>query len=134
MGAHVFEVCVSHVVDAEDVDVGVEGDAFLDVGVEAEGQFFALFLRFGEMDDLCAFGFRHFRKVIWGNCGSNKCRMRGKYCGFNFLIGLWDAKISRQGLDTADVYPKPPRVIVILYGVRCELKIDCSPSLFRWRA
>ena len=37
LGAHVFEVCVSHVVDAEDVDVGVEGDTFLDVGVEAEG-------------------------------------------------------------------------------------------------
>ena len=60
MGAHVFEVCVSHVVDAEDVDVGVEGDAFLDVGVEAESQFFAFFLRFGDVDDFCAFGFRHF--------------------------------------------------------------------------
>lgn len=32
----ILEVCISHVVHAEDVDVGVFGDAFLDVGVEAE--------------------------------------------------------------------------------------------------
>ena len=69
MGAHVFEVGISHIVDAEDVDVGVEGDAFLDVGVEAEGQFFAFFLRFGEVDYFCAFRFRHFWKVNWGKSG-----------------------------------------------------------------
>ena len=32
---------------AEDVDVGVSRDAFLDVGVEAEGEFFAFFLGLG---------------------------------------------------------------------------------------
>ena len=37
MGADVFEVGVAHVVDGEDVDVWVGGDAGLDVGVEFEG-------------------------------------------------------------------------------------------------
>ena len=108
MGAHVFEVCVSHVVDAEDVDVGVEGDAFLDVGVEAEGQFFAFFLCFGEMDDFCAFRFRHFWKVIW-KIGGIGCE--GNIEASTFLIGLWDAKISRQGWDVTEVCPKAPRVL-----------------------
>lgn len=35
--AHVFEIGVAHVVDGEDVDVRVFGDAFLDVGVEFQG-------------------------------------------------------------------------------------------------
>ena len=34
---NIFEVIVSHIVDGEDVDVAVFGDAFLDVGVEFEG-------------------------------------------------------------------------------------------------
>ena len=34
---HVFQVCVSHVIDFEDIDVRVLGEAFLDVGVEAKG-------------------------------------------------------------------------------------------------
>ncbi len=45
----VFEICVAHVVYAEDVDVGVFGDAFLDVGVELHGEFFALFGGFGNV-------------------------------------------------------------------------------------
>lgn len=59
-GPDVFEICVPHVVDAEDVDVGVLRDAFLDVGVEADGQFFALFVRFGKVHHSCALGFGHF--------------------------------------------------------------------------
>lgn len=46
-----------------------------------------------------------------------RCIVHEKYWSFNFLIGLWDAKILRQGLDTADVYPKAPRVIPVFYGV-----------------
>lgn len=37
LAPHVFEVGVSHIVDAEDVDVWVFGDAFADVGVEFDG-------------------------------------------------------------------------------------------------
>lgn len=59
---HVLEVVVPHVVDAEDVDVGVLRDAIADVGVEPEGQFFALFLRFGEVHDFGALGFGHFEE------------------------------------------------------------------------
>ena len=51
---YVFEVIVPHVFDAEDVDVRVIGDTFSDVGVEAEREFLALLLRFGQMDNLCA--------------------------------------------------------------------------------
>lgn len=38
---------VAHIVDAEDVEVGVLRDAFLDVGVEAERQLFAFLLGLG---------------------------------------------------------------------------------------
>ena len=43
MRPDIFEIGITHVVHAEDVDVWVFGDAFLDVGVEFEGEFFALF-------------------------------------------------------------------------------------------
>lgn len=33
MGSHILQVVVAHVVDAEDVEVGVLRDAFLDVGI-----------------------------------------------------------------------------------------------------
>ena len=49
MRPDVFEICIAHVVHAEDVDVGVFGDAFLDVGVELEGEFFALLGCLGHM-------------------------------------------------------------------------------------
>ena len=61
----VLEVCVAHVVHAEDVDVRVLGNACLDVGVELEGELFALFCGAGEVDDFCAFGFWHFG--VWVN-------------------------------------------------------------------
>ena len=44
---------------AEDVEVGVLLDAFLDVGVEAEGKFFAFLLGFGGVHYLCTLGFGH---------------------------------------------------------------------------
>lgn len=66
MSAHVFEVGIAHVVDGEDVNVGVLRDAFLDVGVEFEGQFFALFGRFGEVHHFGAFGFGHFCGGLYG--------------------------------------------------------------------
>ena len=54
--------------DAEDVDVGVFGDAFLDVGVELEGQFFAFLGRFGHVHRFGALGFGHREEVLcW--CG-----------------------------------------------------------------
>ena len=59
MCSNIFKVIVAHVVDREDVDVAVFGDAFLDVGVEFEGQLFAFFGRFGEVHDFCAFRFGH---------------------------------------------------------------------------
>ncbi len=37
MGSHILQVVVAHVVNAEDVEVGVLRDAFLDVGIKAEG-------------------------------------------------------------------------------------------------
>ena len=40
--------------DAEDVDVGVFGDAFLDVGVKFEGEFFALLGRLGHVHNFGA--------------------------------------------------------------------------------
>lgn len=51
---HIFQVIVPHVLDAEDIDVGELWDAFLDVGVEAQGQFLTLFLRFREVDNFRA--------------------------------------------------------------------------------
>ena len=53
---------------AEDVDVGVFRDAFLDVGVEFQGQFFAFFCDLGHVHHFGALGFRHREKllcVIW---------------------------------------------------------------------
>ena len=47
MRPDIFEVGIAHVVDAEDVNVWVFGDAFLNVGVETEGEFFAFLLGFG---------------------------------------------------------------------------------------
>ena len=57
--AHVFEVVVAHVVHAEDVEVGVLLDAFLDVGVETQSEFFVFFLRLRGVDDFGALGFGH---------------------------------------------------------------------------
>lgn len=47
MGSHILQVVVPHVVDAEDVEVGVLRDAFLDVGIKAERQLFAFLLGLG---------------------------------------------------------------------------------------
>lgn len=66
MTAHVFEVVVAHVVHAEDVEVGVLVDAFLDVGVEPQSKLFIFLLRLGGMHDFCALGFRH--------CGGSEMR------------------------------------------------------------
>ena len=57
--AHVFEVGVAHVVDGEDVQVGVLGDAGLDVGVRLEGELFALLGHFREVHHFGALGSRH---------------------------------------------------------------------------
>ena len=51
--------------DAEDVDVGVFGDAFLDVGVELEGEFFALLGGFGHVHHLGALGFGHGEEAFY---------------------------------------------------------------------
>ena len=59
MGPDVFEIRIAHVVDAEDVDVGVLGDACLDVGVEFDGELFAFLGGFGHMHRFGALGFRH---------------------------------------------------------------------------
>ena len=64
MRPDVFEVGVAHVVDAEDVDVRVLGDAFLDVGVEFEGEFFALFGGLGHVHHFGALGFGHRERVV----------------------------------------------------------------------
>ena len=64
MRPDVFEVGVAHVVDAEDVDVGVLGDAFLDVGVELEGEFFALLSGLGHVHHFGALGFGHRKRVV----------------------------------------------------------------------
>lgn len=56
---YIFEVVISHVLHAEDVDVGVLWDAFSDVCVEPEGEFFAFLLGFGQVDYLGAFRTRH---------------------------------------------------------------------------
>ena len=66
LGPHVFQVGVSHVVHAEDVDVGVFGNAFLDVGVEFQGELFALFGGFGEVHDFGPLGFGHPEFWFWG--------------------------------------------------------------------
>ena len=65
MRPDVFEVGIAHVVDAEDVDVGVLGDAFLDVGVELEGEFFALLGGLGHVHHFGALGFRHGERVMF---------------------------------------------------------------------
>lgn len=64
MRPDVFEVGVAHVVDAEDVDVGVLGDAFLDVGVELECELFALLGGLRHMHHFGALGFRHGERVV----------------------------------------------------------------------
>ena len=51
--------------DAEDVDVGVLGDARLDVGVEFDGELFAFFGGFGHVHWFGALGFRH-REELFG--------------------------------------------------------------------
>ena len=50
--------------DAEDVDVGVLGDAFLDVSVELEGKFFALLGGLGHVHHFGALGFGHRERVV----------------------------------------------------------------------
>ena len=47
--AYILEVIIPHVLHAEYVDVGVLWDAFSDVGVEAEREFFAFFLSLGQV-------------------------------------------------------------------------------------
>ena len=92
--------------DAEDVDVGVFGDAFLDVGVEFDGQFFALFGCFGHV--------HHFGALGFGHCGGflSLCGVQRKLSKFhstlvillpNFLIFVVGAKISREFLGEDDV-------------------------------
>lgn len=51
---------VAHVVDAEDVEVGVLRDAFLDVGVKAERELFAFLLGLGCVNDFGALRLRHY--------------------------------------------------------------------------
>lgn len=51
--------------DAEDVDVGVFGDAFLDVGVEFDGEFFALFGGSGRVHHFGTLGFGHGDRLLW---------------------------------------------------------------------
>ena len=51
--------------DAEDVDVGVLGDACLDVGVQFDGELFAFFGGFGHVHRFGALGFRH-REELFG--------------------------------------------------------------------
>lgn len=77
--------------DAEDVDVWVFGDAFLDVGVEFDGEFFALFGGFGHVHHFGAFGFGHCERILpW--CGVEKFLRSSEYScpssfwSRNFLI------------------------------------------------
>ena len=65
MGPDVFEVGVAHVVDAENVDVGVLGDAFLNIGVELEGEFFTLLGGLGHVHHFGALGFGHRERVMF---------------------------------------------------------------------
>ena len=51
---HILEVGIPHILNRKDEAVGVFGDAFLDVGVEADRQFFAFFLGLGGVYDLGA--------------------------------------------------------------------------------
>jgi len=48
-------------VHAENVDVRIFGDAFLDVGVEPDSQLLAFLLGLGEVNYFRALGFRHYR-------------------------------------------------------------------------
>ena len=50
--------------DAEDVDVGVFGDACLDVGVKSDGEFFAFFAGLGHVHRFGAFGFGHRERSL----------------------------------------------------------------------
>ena len=59
MGTDVFKVGVAHVVDAEDVYVGVFWDGLADVGVQSYCEFFALSCGFGKVHDFGALRFRH---------------------------------------------------------------------------
>ena len=59
--------------NAEDVDVGVLGDACLDVGVEFDGELFAFLGGFGHVHRFGALGFRH-REELFGLC----CRVFSK--------------------------------------------------------
>lgn len=69
LSPHVFEISIAHVVDAEDVQIRVFGDAFAHVGVELQRQFFAFSRGLGEVHDFGALGFRH--------------------CGWDGWLSLW---------------------------------------------
>lgn len=59
MGTDVFQIGVAHVVDAEDVYVGVFRDGLADVGEESYCELFALSGGFGKVYDFGTLGFRH---------------------------------------------------------------------------
>lgn len=52
--SNILEIGVPHVVHAEDVDVRVLGNAFLDRSVKSQREIFALLRRLGEVDDFGA--------------------------------------------------------------------------------
>lgn len=63
LSAYIFEEGVAHVLHAEDVEVGIVGNAVADIGVELNGKLLALFRRLGQVHDFCALGFRHVEEL-----------------------------------------------------------------------
>ena len=59
LGPHVLEICISHVLDAEDEAVLVLVGALADRAEQLDRVLFALFLRLGEVHDFGALGPRH---------------------------------------------------------------------------
>lgn len=72
---------------AEDVDVWIFGDAFLDVGVEFDGELFASFGGFGRVHHFCTLGFGHCeRRVSW-------CGMQREFLKLQILIYLFGLEL-----------------------------------------
>ena len=62
--SHIFQVVVSHILDAEDVEVGILRYAILDARVHTLRKLFAFFRGLGEVHNLCTLGFRHCKDGI----------------------------------------------------------------------
>ena len=87
---HILEKGIAHIIHAEDIDVGVTGDRFADVGEQSQSQLFALFRRFGQVHDFCALGFGHCEKV------------KGKRVGVESKVALYMG-VTQCGLMEKEV-------------------------------